>query len=267
MGLPISEKLFQPRYGPVVLSAYMGGIVFGEAYGTAPARVLALHGWGRSHEDFREALSGASSAGAALDAIALDLPGFGASPPPTEPWGAAQYAAAIAPILEEMAERIVVVGHSRGGGVALELARLAPRRVDGLVLTGVPFVPARGEGSRVATRYRAVRELARFGVVSKARLERARERYGSRDYRQASGVMRGVLVRVLAEDYTDALRAIECPVVLVWGTDDTAAPISLARGALEVLKDGRLVELPGVGHFVPTVAPAAIYDAVVKLQR
>lgn len=263
----ISKGRPQRRYGPVVLSAFLGGTVFGEVYGSGPASVLALHGWGRSHDDFREALSGASTGGSPLDAIAIDLPGFGASPPPGEVWGARQYAAALEPLLKEMAERIVVVGHSRGGGVAVELARIAPNRVAGLVLTGVPFAPSRAGKSRRATRYRIVRELARFGLASEARLERARERYGSRDYREASGVMRGVLVRVLQEDYTDTLRALRCPVILVWGTDDTAAPIELAHGALQVLKDGRLIELPGVGHFVPTVAPAALYDAVVTLQR
>lgn len=250
-----------------MLSAFLGGTVFGEVYGSEPARVLAFHGWGRSHDDFRDVLSGASAGGRPLDAIAIDLPGFGASPPPAEVWGAMQYAAAIEPLLDEMAERVVVIGHSRGGGVALELARLAPSRVEGLVLTGVPITPARGERSRATTRFRVVRELADVGLVSEARLEHAREKYGSRDYRAASGVMRGVLVRVLAEDYTDTLRAIECPVILVWGSEDAAAPIALAHGALEVLKDGRLVELPGVGHFVPTVAPAALYDAVVTLQR
>lgn len=252
---------------PVVLSSYLGGIVFGEAYGAEPASVLALHGWRRSHEDFREVLSGAASGGAALDAIALDLPGFGASPPPPGAWGAAQYAAALRPLLEEMTERVVVVGHSFGGRVAIELARVARQRVGGLVLSGVPLVPAHGESSRTATPYRIVRALAGFGLVGEERLERARRKYGSRDYREATGVMRGVLVRVLAEDYTASLRDIECPVELVWGAKDATAPVAFAKRALAALKDGHLVELAGVGHFVPMEAPSALYDAVVALQR
>lgn len=250
-----------------MLSAYLGGTVFGESYGSNPARVLALHGWGRSHDDFREVLSGAATGGSPLDAIAIDLPGFGASPPPGEVWGASQYAAAIGPLLDEMTEGAILVGHSRGGGIAVELARLSPSRISGLVLSGVPLVPARGGSSRIATRYRVVRNLARRGLVSDERLEHARERYGSRDYREASGVMRDVLVRVLQEDYMDSLRSLDCPVVLVWGTDDIAAPIALAHKALRTLKNGRLVEVPGVGHFVPTMAPASLYDAVVSLQR
>jgi pimeloyl-ACP methyl ester carboxylesterase len=250
-----------------VLSAYLGGIVFGEAYGVHPPRVLALPGWGRSHDDFRDALSGAAAGSVPLDAIALDLPGFGASPPPPEVWGAAQYAAALGPLLEEMAEQVVVVGHSFGGRVAIELARLAGKRVGGLVLTGVPIVPSGGNTARPATRYRIVRALAGWGLVGEERLERARRTHGSRDYREASGVMRGVLVRVLSEDYSEALRELVCPVELLWGTNDDVAPVALANHALALLKDGRLIELPGVGHFVPTEAPSALHEAVVALQR
>ncbi|MGA8296751.1 MAG: alpha/beta hydrolase [Acidimicrobiales bacterium] len=250
-----------------MLSAYLGGIVFGEAYGTAPARVLALHGWGRTHEDFREVLSGSLPGAVPLDAIALDLPGFGASPPPPEVWGAEEYAASLRPLLEEMAERVVVVGHSFGGRVAIELARADPGRVGGLVLTGVPLVPARGRPARTKLAYRIVRSLAKVRLVGDARIERARQRYGSRDYREASGVMRGVLVRQLAEDYTESLRQLACPVELLWGANDTVAPPALARDACAVLKDGHLTELANVGHFIPTTAPRALYDAVARTAR
>jgi pimeloyl-ACP methyl ester carboxylesterase len=111
----ISDEHPASRYGPGVLSAYLGGIAFGEAYGPEPARVLALHGWGRTHDDFRESMSGSAAASAPLAAIALDLPGFGASPPPPEAWGAAEYATALEPLLEEMA------GGSRSSSAAAPL--------------------------------------------------------------------------------------------------------------------------------------------------
>jgi pimeloyl-ACP methyl ester carboxylesterase len=261
-------EAFSPRrYGPNVLSTYLRGQAFGESFGSAPPCVLALHGWARTHEDFRVALSGLGADRPALDAIALDLPGFGASPPPPEAWGAAQYAEAISPILDDMAKPVVVVGHSFGGRVAIELAIAAKDRLRGLVLIGVPLVPSKASAGRTKTGYKVVRTLVRAGILGEAQLERARQRYGSRDYREANGVMRSVLVRVLTEDYTDALRQIACPTELLWGAKDTVAPPWLARDALRMLKDGHLTELPGVDHFVPTAAPSAVYEAVKSLQR
>ncbi|MDP9388251.1 MAG: alpha/beta hydrolase, partial [Actinomycetota bacterium] len=123
----------RPVGSAAVLKAFAGGRLFGVAHGSGPASVLALHGWGRSAADFDAALAG-------LDAVALDLPGFGATPPPPQAWGGAEYAAAVAPVLDEMAPPVVVLGHSFGGRVAVHLAASRPPLVAGLVLAGVPLV-------------------------------------------------------------------------------------------------------------------------------
>jgi len=81
----------------------------------------------RSHKDFDATLAPAD--GATLDAVALDLPGFGATPAPPEVWGAAEYAAFVAGVLDEMAAPVVVLGHSFGGKVAVALAVQRPEAV------------------------------------------------------------------------------------------------------------------------------------------
>jgi pimeloyl-ACP methyl ester carboxylesterase len=247
-----------------MLSGYRDGKLFGASFGQAPPWVLALHGWGRSHADFLDVL-GSPDAGEVIDAIAIDLPGFGASPPPPEPWGAQEYAAYVRPVLDKMADRVVIVGHSFGGRVAVELAALERERTAALVLTGTPLVRV-GRQTRPKLRFRMVRALAGVGLVGQGRLTQARERYGSRDYREARGVMRGVLVRVLAEDYRGALELLSCPVELVWGQRDVAVPVEVARAALSVIAAGRLTILPGIDHFVPSTAPAAL-RAVVLAHR
>ncbi|HXZ83052.1 MAG TPA: alpha/beta hydrolase [Acidimicrobiales bacterium] len=244
-----------------MLSAYVDGKVFGETSGSGTPWLLVLHGWGRSHDDFTDVVRGMGNE-EVIDAIAIDLPGFGASPAPDEAWGAKEYATFVKPILDEMTGRVVIVGHSFGGRVAVELAALAGERTAALVLTGVPLLRVQ-QRARPRMRFRIVRALAGVGLVGRQRLERARERHGSRDYREAQGVMRAVLVRVLAEDYRPALARLGCPVELVWGERDTAVPVEIARAALSVIIDGRLTVIPGVGHFVPTTAPASLRAAVV----
>lgn len=249
-----------------MLRTFADGRLFGTRTGGGPARVLALHGWARSHRDFDAAL-GPAFGGTALDAVALDLPGFGATPPPPEAWGAAEYAACVGEVLDEMNTPVVVVGHSFGGRIAVHLAAAMPTRVRALVLTGVPLLrlaPPR----RPAPAYRLQRRLHRLGLLGDERLERARQRYGSADYRAASGIMRPVHSKSVAESYGPQLDAVECPVALLWGADDATVPLSVAEAALARLQAGRAADaatldvVPGAGHLLPLTAPGALRAAV-----
>lgn len=249
-----------------MLRAFADGRLFGKRTGAGPPRVLALHGWARSHRDF-DAAFGSAFADEVLDAVALDLPGFGASPPPREAWGAADYAACVGAVLDEMAAPVVVVGHSFGGRIAVHLAATMPARVRALVLTGVPLLrltPPR----RPAAAYRLQRRLHRLGLLGDERLERARQRYGSADYCAASGIMRSVHAKSVAESYGPQLDAVACPVTLLWGAQDATVPLAVAEAALARLRAGHvrdaaeLVVVPGAGHLLPLSAPGELREAV-----
>ena len=214
--------------------------------------MLGLHGWGRTHRDLLECLAG-------TDAIALDLPGFGASPVPTAPGGASAYADLVEPVLDECAPRVVVLGHSFGGRVAVELAARRPDTVASLVLCGVPLLRRTDRpAARPALRFRLARSLHRRGLLGDGTMERMRQHYGSSDYRAAQGIMRNVLVTVVNETYERQLSHLTQPVDLVWGQDDDQVPVSVAQQAAALLDDARLTVLDDVGHHVPTESPAAL---------
>jgi len=107
-----------------MLTALLDGAVLAERTGTGAARVLALHGWGRTRADLLPAVEG-------RDALVPDLPGFGASPPPPTAWGSREYAEQLAPLLAEGGW--TVVGHSFGGRVAVQLAAGCPAAASGRV--------------------------------------------------------------------------------------------------------------------------------------
>ncbi len=244
-----------------MLTSFAGARLFGESYGEGTPWVLALHGWRRDHQDFSAVL-----ASAGMDAVALDLPGFGSAPAPEKVWGTPEYADAVAAMLDEMAPRVVVLGHSFGGRVAVHLAARRPDRIAGLVLSGVPLHRPPGARPRPPLRLRIARLLAAHGLAGEERVEALRQRYGSDDYRAASGVMRDILVRTLAEDYTDAIGAVRCPVELIWGDDDTAAPLAVARRVERELADAHLVVCPGAGHLTPLTVPGELRTAVGRLR-
>jgi pimeloyl-ACP methyl ester carboxylesterase len=251
-----------------VLQAFLDGAVFGTSSGDGPPRAVLLHGWRRSHEDFAAAATALAAAG--VPTVAVDLPGFGATPPPTAATGARGYARTLAPLVGGIAAASgppVLVGHSLGGRVAVCLAAQSPDAVGGLVLAGVPLVRSEMPTGRPSRRYRALRLGSRLGVVSGPRLEAARRRYGSADYRAATGVVRDVLVTMVGESYEEELAAVRCPVTLVWGADDVTVPLGVARAALALVPGAHLDVLEGVGHLVPTEAPDRLADATASLVK
>ena len=236
----------------MALQTFANGTLFGERYGQGDPTVLALHGWGRNRSDFSKVLDG-------LDAISLDLPGFGASPEPDSVWGAADYAASLQPVLAEFHVAPVVVGHSFGGRVATVLAGAQPNSVRSLILVGVPLLHRADRSvARPSVAFQMLRWLNDRGIVSDERMEQERRNRGSADYRAASGVMRDVLVRAVAETYEAELALVECPVRLIWGETDAEVPVSVAERAMSLLSDASLTVVADVGHQVPLNAPDRI---------
>ena len=245
----------------MALRSFADGALFAEVLGDGSPRILALHGWARRGSDFKPSLSG-------LPALALDLPGFGVSPPPTWAIGAAGYADIISGILPEFDGPLVLIGHSFGGRVAICLAARNPGQVSGVLLTGTPLVRLRPPAPPSMS-YRLMRRLNKLGLLSDSRLEEERRRRGSLDYRSATGVMRDILVTVVNESYEDELVAATMPLVLLWGGEDSEVPVTVAERALVLRGDlpTALEVVPGIGHHLPTQAPDDLRRVATRMLR
>jgi pimeloyl-ACP methyl ester carboxylesterase len=247
----------------VVLTTLLGGRAFAERFGETPARVVALHGWGRTRADWTATLRG-------YDALALDLPGFGATPAPDSGWSTSEYAEWVGECLDEVVSsgggRPVLVGHSFGGRVAVQLAATNPELVRGIVLTGVPLLRPEAAAPKPAFSFRALRFLNKWHFISNDLMEKERRKRGSADYRAAEGEMREVLVKAVNEDYADALDALAAnglPVAMVWGEHDTAAPTAMAeRARARIGARADLVVVPGSAHLLDDALVAALRTAI-----
>lgn len=239
----------------MALKAFGSGRLFGRTHGINPPDILALHGWGRTGADFDSVLDGSN-------AIALDLPGFGATPEPETTIGAHGYAEMIAPILDEFPTPPRVVAHSFGGRVALALESQRPGTFSDMVFTGVPLLRRQG-GASLPLGYRLLKTAHRMGIISSDRMEAEKRKRGSADYRAVTGVMRDVLVTVVNESYETELASLETPLTLVWGADDLDVPMWIAERSVELVPGPvDLVVIDDGGHFIPLTHPNVLRAAL-----
>lgn len=215
---------------------------------------LFLHGWGASGGLFGRMLD---VVGERYFVLAPDLPGFGGSEEPSEPWDVDGFVRFVLTFLEPFApKKAVLFGHSFGGRICLKLGARTdlPFSVEKMVLfDAAGILPKRGLSYRckVGT-YKLGKRFLSLPPVRKLfpdALERFRSGKGSSDYAAASPVMKACLVKAVNEDLSPLLPKIAPSTLLIWGENDTATPLSDGLRMEKEIPDAGLVRLPGVGHF------------------
>lgn len=215
--------------------------------------VIILHGWGCSGSTMAIFETTIAENCPQWKIFNLDLPGFGASTEPPETWGIERYTRALEEFVAKLGiRRPALIGHSFGGRMSILYS--SRNETDRVVL-----VDAAGIKPRRSMRYyfrvysfKTAKRLLPL-VTGRRRAEKIieswRKKAGSSDYSQASPRMRAILSRCVNEDLRNVMGLIKAPTLLIWGTEDTATPISDARIMLKRIPGAALVEYPGCGHF------------------
>jgi pimeloyl-ACP methyl ester carboxylesterase len=211
--------------------------------------VLVLHGWGAKIEAVAP-IVGALSVGRAV--YAPDLPGFGETGLPPEPWGIADYTRWTLALLDHLGlDRVSIIGHSNGGRIAIYLASHHPQRVEKLILVDSAGIrPKRGLKyyRRVGLAKAAKHVGPRLGPAGRRLQQRVAARVASSDYASA-GALRPTFVKIVNEDLTSLLPKISAPTLLVWGAQDTSTPLADGRTMERLIPDAGLVVFDNAGHF------------------
>jgi len=235
--------------------------------------VVLIHGMLNSSSHWRSvALNLASE----YTVIAPDLIGHGDSAAPRGDYSLGAHAASIRDLLAAIGvDRATIVGHSLGGGVAMQFFYQFPQRVERLVL-----ISSGGLGREVSPMLRTAALPGVSGLLSltihprlltglRALGHRMRERgMGSGVYVEAiaralspleNADARGAFLHTLRSvidihgqrvSATDRLYLLESmPTMVVWGERDHTIPLEHGRRAHAAIPHSRFRTLPGAAHF------------------
>ncbi|MCW7943937.1 alpha/beta hydrolase [Streptomyces hygroscopicus] len=246
--------------------------------------LLLLHGIGHHRQAWDPVVH---ILAAERDVIAVDLPGFGASP--ALPDGLAYDLSTVVPALGSLCEALEidrphVAGNSLGGLLALELGRgKLVRSVTALSPAGFWSPFERRYAFTVLTAMRQGAQTMPLPVVERlSRTAAGRAMLTSTIYarparRSPEAVVAETLALARAEGFADTLRAGTSvqftedvpglPVTVAWGTRDMILMRRQGVRAKQIIPKARLVRLPGCGHVPMNDDPALVARVILDGSR
>ncbi|OFJ55352.1 alpha/beta fold hydrolase [Mycolicibacterium grossiae] len=242
--------------------------------GSGPA-ILLIHGIGDNSTTWSTVQTMLAQR---FTVIAPDLLGHGKSDKPRADYSVAAYANGMRDLLSVLdVERVTVVGHSLGGGVAMQFAYQFPQLVDRLILVGaggvtkdvnvalrVASLPMGTEALALLRLPLMLPALQLLGRVGGPLLGRTR---AGRDVENMLRILADLPEPTASSAFARTLRAVvdwrgqvvtmldrcylteSVPVQLIWGSHDSVIPVSHARMAHAAMPGSRLDVFDGSGHF------------------
>lgn len=235
----------------------------------APA--LLVHGWGASLDLMAPLALCLSRLG--HQCYAFDLPGFGESDEPREPFTIFDYAAfCLAYLDHHQLGAVNFFGHSLGGRIGLILGSDYSDRIGKLALSNSAGIkPKAPLGARLRLRaYQSARQtLERVGAksVSDSMRKKYSRHFGSDDYKTASPIMRRTLINVVNEDLLSYAKRVAVPTILVWGDKDEETPLWMGKKLEQTIADAALIVHPGAGHYAYLDFPEKTASIISALYR
>jgi pimeloyl-ACP methyl ester carboxylesterase len=242
-----------PREAVVKSLAPDGTGIHYRAYGSGEPAIVFVHGWSCDSGYWDGQLNHFA---AQATVITVDLAGHGRSPGSArKAWDMAHFGADVAAAVQDAgAQRVVLVGSSMGGPVALEAARLLPGQVIGIVGVdtfreiAVPF--PREQFAALLEKMRADFAATTAAFVGDhfftGRTDPVLKQWIVKDMAKAPPEVAIPAVTALMDmDYRTALDALDLPIVAL---NSAGSPTDEA--AIRAVEPRfRLVTLEGVGHF------------------
>lgn len=205
------------------------------------AEVVLLHGWGQNIQMMEPIANGIKDK---YHITIIDLPGHGNSSEPKVAFALYDYYECVDELLESIdVKNPTIVGHSFGGRVGIIYA--AMKKSKKLVLLSSPFVK---RITKESTKLKVLKSLKKVPVVKN--LEGfAKKHMGSTDYRNASEMMRKILVNTVNEDLTDYVKKIKASTIVVAGEIDDAVPLDEISLYENYIDDCAIIVYPRCTHY------------------
>jgi pimeloyl-ACP methyl ester carboxylesterase len=167
-------------------------------------------------------------------------------------------------VLAQAPSRLVLIAHSMGGRVALEIMRVAPSQVSALALldTGYQGAAAGPAGDTEARQRHALLQIAisqGMRAMGTVWLRGMVESILAMIERSSPEIFAAQIRALLARpDATDVLTAIRCPTLVICGRQDAWSPLARHQEMAGLIQGAQLTVIEDCGHMSPMEQPAEV---------
>jgi pimeloyl-ACP methyl ester carboxylesterase len=263
-----AERPGEPAEGAARIAIAPDGVhVQYRVYGGGEPALVFIHGWSCDSNYWREQIPAFKGR---YTLVTVDLAGHGGTDGNRTDWTIARFGQDVATALSAVPNKqIILVGHSMGGPVAIESARLLKGRVVGII--GVDTFKSIGAPSPSKAQVDAILKPFEADFIGQTRALVADHLFVKGDNPQLAQkiaydmslssprVAVPAMRAVLEYDFREPLKDISVPIVAI--NSDLGEPVNEAR-IRKVLPKFRAVTLGGDGHFLMMEDPRRFNPAL-----
>lgn len=198
-------------------------------------KILVLHGWTYSTDLWKPFIKSLKDNG--FDATLLKIPGL--TEKLEEVWNIDNYVKWLNQKIDN--DKVILIGHSNGGRLALAYALKYPQKVKHLILINSAGIYHNDLSIRLKRSVFKIvakigRKITQSETLRKALYKLSRES----DYENASPLIKKTMINLITYDMRDSLAKIKVPTLIIWGKNDKATPLSDAKLMHQLIPNSKM---------------------------
>lgn len=227
--------------------------------GAMKKKIFILHGWTKKIDQWKPFVEYLKED--RFSVTLLKVPGLTAKT--DKPWTLDDYVEWLKNILYKQKDKVILIGHSNGGRIALAFAQKYQEKLDTLVLIDSAGITQ--NQVPLTTKRLAFKLIAKIGkrITSSVKLKNLLYKLaGEIDYKNSDELMKKTMVNLISVNLKPALSKITCPTVIIWGEHDRIIPLSDGKFINEIIKHSKLYIIKEARHSPQYTHPEIVADRI-----
>ena len=224
-------------------------------------KIYILHGWTYSTEKWKPFIDELKNRNIRVEL--LKIPGLTSSL--DEVWELGNYVEWLKDILDKDSGKVILLGHSNGGRIALAFSEKYPEKIKKLFLIDSAGIYHNEFSIKLKRIVFGI--IERFGkkIIKSFSMKRLLYKFAREDdYVKANPIVRKTMINLLKSDIKEIFLKIKIPTIIIWGEEDKITPISDAKLMNDKIINSKLNIISGARHSPMYTHINEVVEVIVK---